>query len=612
MSNVLLPVALLRPSCLLAVRPGSVSVTQQWNAVSIAFGRHFSSQKPYLRPYLRLRPILQLYNSSLPQFHLRSFSTTLHPRASVNKSSQITLPSAPELPKKKRQVRIGPLPCGEVSPKTIESIFGRRISPADGNGVLRILHHRRISGSLADYGVDNLSNKFRGLTPELATRGLEWLRNAFPVDEARAAEEWAEREANRISYELWLQEEEGGKKEENPEAAWQQIQEEKKRVYHTGMLHHGPSVLEQSIQEKRKKRLEAAAKRAEEKEARKAKERELIASGQYVRSPGGTALVKPGQTTYVDVFGREQVDERKKWTEHFAKMSETPFKSEEEMLKSKTIFQRLYPMTVFGIIVFGLSYAFATTYTPPLESYRLLRDISPALATTGTILFLNALVLLAWRRKPWWPTMTKYFMNVPGYPRPAQAVLNTFSHIKFDHFFANMLWLMTVGVLCHDLVGRGTFVGAYVASGIMGSLATLYSANLGLIPISIHTLGASAAMYGITTLFLLVTQQQSIKIPFLKDAEVGFWPKALWVVILGMEVRGAMRGKGKLDHASHLGGILAGGIIAGWMRWREGNGGEKIGGEQKGSPVDVVGLFKEEAEGVKNVFKDIKGDGERK
>lgn len=336
MSNALLPITLLRPSCLAAIiRTSSVPVTQPCGTATLAFLRHFSWYTPCSLS------LFQLHNSplapSIPQFHFRSFSSSLNLRASVSKLPKtVSIPSEPS--QRKRQVRIGPLPCGELSPTTIESIFGHGVSPADGNGVLRILHHRRVSGSLADYGVDNLSNKFRNMTPELAMRGLEWLRNAFPVDEARAAEEWAEKEANRIAYEIWLSEEQGGKKFENPAKVWREMEEERqKRIYQTGLLHHGPSVMEESIKEKRRKRLEEAAKRAEEKEAKEAKEREMIASGEWVKSPGGTALIKPGQKTYVDIFGREQVDDRQKWTEYYNKKSQTPFKSEEEMRKSNTV-----------------------------------------------------------------------------------------------------------------------------------------------------------------------------------------------------------------------------------------------------------------------------------
>ena len=174
-----------------------------------------------------------------------------------------------------------------------------------------------------------------------------------------------------------------------------------------------------------------------------------------------------------------------------------------------------------------------------------------------------------------------------------------------------MLWVLAVGYLCHELVGRGQFLGTYFASAVTGSLFTAYCANFGLAPLSIHSMGASAAMYGVTSLYLLLTQQQTIKLPFIKDAEVGFWPKALWLVVLAIEVRSFVKkgrwGKGEVDHASHLGGMVMGAGVAGWVRWREGRG---FGEELKGEKVDVVGILKEEADEIKGVVKAV-GKGER-
>jgi rhomboid-like protein len=47
--------------------------------------------------------------------------------------------------------------------------------------------------------------------------------------------------------------------------------------------------------------------------------------------------MKPGQTTYVDVFGREQVSRRKEEAEKYQKQSETEFSSVEEMLSETTL-----------------------------------------------------------------------------------------------------------------------------------------------------------------------------------------------------------------------------------------------------------------------------------
>jgi rhomboid-like protein len=232
-----------------------------------------------------------------------------------------------------------------VNDGTVRRIFGPRLSAVDGNNVLRILHHRRTAGSLADYGVDNLGKQYTHVDRNLALKGLEWLREQYPIDEARAAEEWAEKEANRIQYELWLADPETESKYKDPARAYREQmqkeetarQEQDMEGQKIGMLHVGKSQFERNIEEKRQQRLEEATRKAEEKEQNERDMEVKLATGEWVRTPTGTQLMKPGQTTYVDVFGREQVSRRKEEAEKYQKESQTNFTSEEEMLAQTTL-----------------------------------------------------------------------------------------------------------------------------------------------------------------------------------------------------------------------------------------------------------------------------------
>jgi rhomboid-like protein len=65
---------------------------------------------------------------------------------------------------------------------------------------------------------------------------------------------------------------------------------------------------------------------------------EKLATGEYVRTPTGTQLMKPGQTAYVDVFGREQVSRRKEEMEKYNKAAQvTDAKTPEELLAQTTL-----------------------------------------------------------------------------------------------------------------------------------------------------------------------------------------------------------------------------------------------------------------------------------
>ncbi|KAH5476619.1 hypothetical protein HBI82_120850 [Parastagonospora nodorum] len=543
--------SLLRPSCATLARRLCTAHTQLEHA----------SRSPVLA-------LLQSYRKSRPQ--CRSFHTTRRYMAKV-----IDTPANPTLPHvPKRTVRIGPLPDGRVDDRTVRRIFGSKLSPADANNVLRILHHRRTAGSLADYGVDNLGKQYTHVSRETALKGLEWLREVYPIDEARAAEEWAEKEANRIQYELWLADPETESKYKDPARAFkeQMQKEEEERQQQErderkiGILHAGKSQFERNIEEKRKQRLEEITRVAEEKEEKEREMEEKLATGEWVKTPTGKQLMKPGQSTYVDVFGREMVSRRKEEQEKYQQKSLSGFASEEEMLSKTTLAQRLYPMTAFVLFTAILSYGFAHYYLPPSPSYRLFPDVSPSIATLGALLVINGAVAIAWRIMPLWPLMIRYFMHVPGYPRAVQSVLNVFSHVQYEHLLANMMTLCILAPACHDLVGRGTFLGTYISAGAVGTLASLYWANLGRGVISAHSVGASAAIWGIASLFLLLTDKEKIKVPFLKDVEFSFWPKMLFVAFFLVELRTAFSPKNVMDHASHFGGMAVGIAVAGYLR----------------------------------------------
>ncbi|KAL1792151.1 hypothetical protein ACET3X_009902 [Alternaria dauci] len=503
-----------------------------------------------------------------------------------------------------------------------------RRSTHDGNNVLRILHHRRTAGSLADYGVDNLGKQYTHVSRDTALKGLEWLREKYPIDEARAAEEWAEREANRIAYELWLADPETESKYKDParafkeqmekEEAERQRQEADERKI--GILHAGKSQFELNIEEKRRQRLEEITRIAEEKEQKEREMEEKLATGEYVRTPTGTQLMKPGQTAYVDIFGREQVSRRKEEMEKYNKAAQvTDAKTAEELLAQTTLAQRLYPMSAFVLLTVLACYAFAHYYLPPSPSYRLFPDLSPTTATISAILAANVVVAIGWRIMPLWPFLTNYFMHIPGYPRAIQSVTNIFSHVQYEHLFANMMTLALVGPACCDLVGRGVFMGTYISAGAVGTLFSLYWANLGRGDIAAHSVGASAAIWGIAALYCLLTDQEKIKIPFLKDSEVTFWPKMLFAAFVFFEMLTALRKGGApstMDHASHFGGMFVGIAVAGYMRttgWqgrpsfldREG-GAVQQGIQEKagvdGKTVDVGAMAKE---GIKEVKESI-------
>jgi hypothetical protein len=143
----------------------------------------------------------------------------------------------------------------QLSASQVESILGPGLTFDEGMQVLQELQNRRVTGSLAEEGISFPNDAV--ITPGHAERGLNWLRENYPVDEETAAAEWAEEEAAKLeaqytqrAEELWLYK----KNDDEPEV--QQIQQ-----HDEGGL-YGQSVLEQR-QKEVKARKEAEAEEAE-------------------------------------------------------------------------------------------------------------------------------------------------------------------------------------------------------------------------------------------------------------------------------------------------------------------------------------------------------------
>lgn len=126
-------------------------------------------------------------------------------------------------------------------------------------------------------------------------------------------------------------------RKEKEERELQEQDEQEPEGRRMGLLHVGPSQFERNIKQQRQLRLNAITKQAEEKEARAREDEVKLASGEWVRTPSGTQIMKPHQTTYVDIFGREQVSRWKDELEKAYKKSQTKFKDEEEMLAATTV-----------------------------------------------------------------------------------------------------------------------------------------------------------------------------------------------------------------------------------------------------------------------------------
>jgi rhomboid protease GluP len=120
------------------------------------------------------------------------------------------------------------------------------------------------------------------------------------------------------------------------------------------------------------------------------------------------------------------------------------------------------------------------------------------------------------------------------------------------HLAVNMLTLADVGSLCERLYGHTRFLILYLASGLVGSAASVWWNP------SVNSVGASGALFGVLGALLVFMLDRRNGVP---AATIKVHVASLGVfVVYGLANGFASKG---IDNMAHLGG-LAGGVIAGW------------------------------------------------
>ena len=428
----------------------------------------------------------------------------------------------------------------DLNQREVNEIFGPHLTPPEANELLRIIQGRRVAGSLDD---PDLQQNTAEYSIEDKIKALNYLRENIPVDEVINAGLRAEDELKALEEQERAEQEQGAEEYSN-EMKETEIDFERPPTT-IGRLPgrrktdspYGESEFDR-IRAKNIARREAEEKRLEE-ERKQSEEDE--------------ANHKIGMLQAQEQKPREMSPWMKKHTER----ATSPLKAPPKM----KAWERLLPALAMTILVCGLSAVFAIYYKPPRNSWRLWPDVPPAAATCIGLIGLNMAVWMTWKAPPLWFLLNRYFLLMAATPRPAQLLGAMFSHQKFGHMAANMIALWFFGTRLHDDIGRGNFPALYFSSGAVGFLTSLSDLVLrrGL---EWTTLGASGAIYGLCTAYFWLHRYDEFKIfgypPDPLSAPQGL---AFIGLIIGFHIFG-MFGKrmSGVDIASHLGGMLAGGV----------------------------------------------------
>lgn len=179
--------------------------------------------------------------------------------------------------------------------------------------------------------------------------------------------------------------------------------------------------------------------------------------------------------------------------------------------------------------------------------------ITPILVGINLAVFIMMVVSGADFLQPGNQSLIQWGANIRSLTLDGQwwrIISNLFVHIGVFHVLFNMYALLYIGVLLEPLLGRLRFLSAYLLTGIIASLASLYWHPNTL------SAGASGAIFGMYGVFLALLTTNWID----KTQRTALLTSI--VIFVGYNLLYGM--KGSVDNAAHIGGLVSG-ILIGYL-----------------------------------------------
>ena len=155
-------------------------------------------------------------------------------------------------------------------------------------------------------------------------------------------------------------------------------------------------------------------------------------------------------------------------------------------------------------------------------------------------------------------------------PTPVSVYLtlltSMFMHGGLMHLFGNMLFLWIFGDNVEDDLGHGRYTAFYLLTGLIASLAHVFTTvGFGGNPY-IPSLGASGAISGVLGGYLVLHPHRRVRVIMLRIltevpayVAVGLW--FVFQLISGLGILGGGSQAGGVAYAAHIGGFIAGLVL---------------------------------------------------
>jgi membrane associated rhomboid family serine protease len=161
--------------------------------------------------------------------------------------------------------------------------------------------------------------------------------------------------------------------------------------------------------------------------------------------------------------------------------------------------------------------------------------------------------------------------TIPLQPTPGSVyftlLMSMFMHGSLMHLLGNMLFLWIFGDNVEDDLSHGRYIGFYLATGVIASLAHVYSTfAFGDNPF-IPSLGASGAISGVMGGYLVLHPHRRVRVLMFRMVTdvpgyvaVGLWFVFQLISAFGVIGQGPQSGGG-VAFMAHIGGFIAGVVL---------------------------------------------------
>ncbi|NIQ96866.1 MAG: rhomboid family intramembrane serine protease, partial [Desulfuromonadales bacterium] len=222
------------------------------------------------------------------------------------------------------------------------------------------------------------------------------------------------------------------------------------------------------------------------------------------------------------------------------------------------------------------------TFLPVMRSESERRAEIKPWVTYG-IIFLDVLIFYGFEINVNPELIANHLVFLPQEPNifnvPLSLFTSMFLHAGGGHLWGNMLFLWVVGSAVERRVGKKTFLGLYLLTGVLGNLVFALMAFLATGQAG-HALGASGAIAGIMGIFAVRCYFKSMIFPlpilgiFSLILPISLKIRLNSLVIMALfflaDLSGGLRqmsgGETMVAHWAHLGGMISGMLIAAWLK----------------------------------------------